>query len=254
MGKLGWGSATTGGAAVGVGAGVAVGVGFAVGAAVGVGVGVGEETATTIRAALATPPAAPATTVLTARGLGDALLVSVEPFFAPFDPFLVVVDPFLVVVDPFLVVVDPFLVVVDALFVVADAFFVGVFLLVTVAVIVWLPSDAPLGTTNETIIRPARSTRKVGMPLVEPSKVSWPRLLGWSPWPVAVTVAPVGAWVGERLIETAALATASGIRMTGTRTATTRSRKVSLVKRLWRPVTGGAPVRTESGAALYRIG
>src|SRR4051812_2661146 len=225
MGKLGWGWARTGGAAVGVGAGVAVGVGFAVGAAVGVGVGVGEERATTIRAALATTTAAAATTVLTARGLGDALFVSVEPFFAPFDPFLVVVDPFLVVVDPFLVVVD-------ALFVVADAFFVGVFLLVTVAVIVWLPSDAPFGTVKAALIRPARSTRNAGMPLVEPSKASWPRLLGWRPPPEAVTVAPATAWLGERLIETAALATASGIRMTGTRRATTRSRKVSLVKRL----------------------
>jgi len=192
-----------------------------------------------MRAALATTTAAAATTFLTEPDCVDELFSGVDPFFDVPAPFFVVGDPFLVVVDPF--------------FVVADAFFVGVFLLVTVAVIVWLPSDAPLGTTNETVIRPARSTRKVGMPLVEPSKVSWPRLLGWSPWPVAVTVAPAGAWLGERLIETAALATARGMRMTGTRTATTGSRKESLVKRFGRLVTG-LPARTDSGAALYRIG
>jgi hypothetical protein len=208
-----------------VGAAVGVGVRVGAGVDVGVGVGAGAETATTMSAALATTTAAVAAAFFTTVGLGEGL-------FLP----------------------EPFFVLADVFFVVADVFFVGVFLLVTVAVIVWAPTAAPLGTTKATDIRPARSTRKVGMPLVAPSKASWPRLLGASPWPRAVTVVPAAAWLGERLIELVALATASGIRMTGTRRATTRSRKESLVKRLWRPVTGRAPVRTESGAALYRIG
>ena len=206
-----------------------------------------EETATTIRAAVATTTAPAAATFLTEPDWVDELFSGVDPFFVVPDPFFVVGDAFFVVGDAFLVVVDPFFVVV------ADAFFVGVFLLVTVAVIVWLPSDVPLGTSKAALIRPARSTRKVGMPFVEPSNASWPRLLGWRPWPVAVTVAPAGAWLGERLIETAALATASGIRMTGMRRATTRSRKESLVKRFGLLVTG-LSARTDSGAALYRIG
>jgi hypothetical protein len=63
-------------------------------------------------------------------------------------------------------------------------------------------------------------------------------------------VAPAFADDGVSVIDPAAFATTSGMRMTGTSRATSSRRNDPLVLRVGRAVDGGGPDRTERGTVL----